>query len=360
MDYNPWNIALKGEKQGEFQMSTLGPYDYWAIEYAYSEIAPEHEAQTLSMIAARSNEPLLAFAMDDTSFYSGLDPEINQFDLSVDPLGYAQKRFALARELLDRTERRELKEGDSYSLLRRNLVRGLADAQESAAQAVKYIGGLTLLRDRPGTGRPPLMPVAPEKQRAALDLVTREVLSPDSFRIPPKLLREASVSFYDQLDAEELGRPQPPIDFSIDQRVLGVQRAVLAQLMSEQTAQRLVNNASRVDASTQAIRLSELYGTLHTAIWSELRTGRDINLFRRNLQREHATRIATALLRPAATMPADARALMRDEAKTLRQEIAAAQGKRGASYSKEARAHLAEIQATLDEALKAPVIRQGV
>jgi signal transduction histidine kinase len=239
-------------------------------------------------------------------------------------------------------------------------VRSLGDAQESAAQAVKYIGGLTVLRDRPGTGRPPLMPVAPEKQRAALDLVTREVLSPDSFRIPPKLLREASVSFYDQLDAEELGRSPPPLDFSIDQRVLGVQRVVLSQLMSEQTAQRLVNNATRVDSANQSIRLSELYATLHTAIWSELKSGRDINLFRRNLQREHTTRIATALLRPAATMPADARALLREEAKSLRQEIAAAQTKRGASYSKEARAHLAEMQAELDEALKAPIVRQGV
>ena len=359
MDYNPWNIALKGQRQGEFQMSTLGPYDYWAIEYAYADLAPEHETEGLAKIAERSTEPLLAFSMDDTSFYSGLDPEINQFDLTSDPLGYAQKRFALARELLDRTERRELKEGESYSVLRRNLVRGLADAQESAAQAVKYVGGLTLLRDRAGTGRPPMMPVAPEKQRAALDLVLREVLSADSFRIPPKLLREASVSFYDQLDAEELGRPLPPLDFAIDQRVLGVQRVVLNQLLSEQTAQRLVNNATRVDSPSQSIKLSELYTTLHAAIWSELRSGRDINLFRRNLQREHASRIATALLKPAATMPADARALMRDEAKTLRQEIATAQAKRS-SYSKEARAHLAEVAAELDEALKAPIIRQGV
>ena len=142
MDYNPWNIALKTESQGEFQMSTLGPYDYWAIEYAYAQFAPQEEAAGLEKIAERSSEPLLAFAMDDTTFYSGLDPEINQFDLTVNPLGYAQKRFALARELLERTEQRELKVGESYSLLRRNLVRSLADAQESASQAVKYVGGL--------------------------------------------------------------------------------------------------------------------------------------------------------------------------------------------------------------------------
>jgi hypothetical protein len=36
----PWNIALQGEKQGEFQMTTLGPYDYWAIEYGYTKSIP--------------------------------------------------------------------------------------------------------------------------------------------------------------------------------------------------------------------------------------------------------------------------------------------------------------------------------
>ena len=43
MDYNAWNIALAKEKQGEYVMSTLGPYDYWAIEYAYKPIAPADE-----------------------------------------------------------------------------------------------------------------------------------------------------------------------------------------------------------------------------------------------------------------------------------------------------------------------------
>ena len=40
MDYTPYNIAPKGERQGEFVMSTLGPYDYWAIEYGYKALDP--------------------------------------------------------------------------------------------------------------------------------------------------------------------------------------------------------------------------------------------------------------------------------------------------------------------------------
>jgi hypothetical protein len=68
--------------------------------------------------------------------------------------------------------------------------------------------------------------------------------------------------------------------------------------------------------------------------------------------------VATALLRPSSSMPADARALLRADAIALRAELAAAQRRTGAS--KEAQAHLAQSWATLDEALKAPLVRQSV
>ena len=38
MDYSPINIAPKGKKQGDYYSTTIGPYDYWAIEYAYKPI----------------------------------------------------------------------------------------------------------------------------------------------------------------------------------------------------------------------------------------------------------------------------------------------------------------------------------
>ena len=35
MDYVPLNLAPKGKPQGDYFSRTIGPYDYWAIEYAY-------------------------------------------------------------------------------------------------------------------------------------------------------------------------------------------------------------------------------------------------------------------------------------------------------------------------------------
>ena len=38
MDYDPVNISPKGEVQGNYYTTTIGPWDYWAIEYAYKPI----------------------------------------------------------------------------------------------------------------------------------------------------------------------------------------------------------------------------------------------------------------------------------------------------------------------------------
>ena len=52
MDYNPINIAPKGKKQGDYYTTTIGPYDYWAIEYAYKPMDGD-EAAELKKIASR-------------------------------------------------------------------------------------------------------------------------------------------------------------------------------------------------------------------------------------------------------------------------------------------------------------------
>jgi hypothetical protein len=80
-------------------------------------------------------------------------------------------------------------------------------------------------------------------------------------------------------------------------------------------------------------------------------------VFRRNLQREHLKRVTAVLLRPSQGVQADARALQRENAKQLLSLIRASMSK--PSFSKEARAHLAECENTLDEALKAPLQRPG-
>jgi hypothetical protein len=97
-------------------MTTLGPYDYWAIEYAYRPVDPAAEKTELAKIAARGErEPLLAYATDEEAGgfggLQGMDPEVNRFDLGKDPLQYLGTRIELSRELLERLQDRTFKPG---------------------------------------------------------------------------------------------------------------------------------------------------------------------------------------------------------------------------------------------------------
>jgi hypothetical protein len=85
MDYSPVNIAPRGKTQGDFYSTTLGPYDYWAIEYAYKPIDGD-EAAELKKIAARAPEAELVYATDEDAAQNN-DPRVNRFDLGSDPCG---------------------------------------------------------------------------------------------------------------------------------------------------------------------------------------------------------------------------------------------------------------------------------
>jgi hypothetical protein len=352
MEYAPFNIAAKGERQGDFVSGTIGPYDYWAIEYAYREFAPKDEAEGLAKIAARSTEPQLAYATDEDAGggpFPGMDPEVNRFDLGSDPLAYYRKRLKLSRELWDRIQVLELAPGESYERLTRSLSAGLQQAAQVAPLAAKFVGGQRLLRDRAGTGRPLYEPTPAARQREALALVANDLFKPASFRFRPEFVSRIGIDHFE--------RPSNP-DTSISAAVLRVQSPVLDHLFDERVAARLLGAGDKVPAGTRPLSLSEVYATVSGAIWSELRTGEDIPLLRRNLQREHLRRVATILVRPTATMPADARALLREDAVVLRDRLRAAAAKPG--LSREARAHVRESLVTLSGALEARLDRAGV
>jgi hypothetical protein len=352
MDYNGLNVAARGGKQGEYVMSNLGPYDYWAIEYAYKPIAPENEKTELQKIAARSYEPQLAYATDHEAGYGGalegVDPEVNRRDLGADPLAFYQHRLQLSYELWDRLQQKQLKPDESYEVLRRNFETALDQVKLAANLSAKYIGGLTSVRDHVGSPRSPLSPVDAVKQRRALKLIETSIFSADSFKFQPEFMRRLGVNHFEA---------QVNPDYSYNNQILTMQRQVLDQIMQDSVATRLIDAETKLDKPQQALKLSELYDTIQASIWSELRNGGDIGNLRRNLQREHLRRVANSLIRPNGG-PADMRSLMRDNAKQLQQQIQSALGKPG--LSKEAAAHLRESSETLNEALKAPLQRAGV
>ena len=351
MDYEAYNVALDSEPQGEYVRNTIGPYDYWAIEYAYRELPAESEKADLARIAARSTEPLLAYGTDEevAGDGDGMDPTVNQRDLGADPLEFARRRIALTRELFDRLQKRQLPVGEGYDTLTRNFQSGLGQMQLAVGIAAKYVGGVVYLRDQAGSDRAPLTPVPAEKQRAALRLITDNLFNANGFNLKPE--------FVSRLVEDSLVRGStPPTDRSLDTTLLAMQTQALDRLFSPRVADRVVSAGSKMAAPASALTLDELYGTVTRAIWSDGPGSIETTSARRALQREHARRLATAIMRPGVGVASgDARALHRSTAKTL---LAKAQsGKGNSRLSAQTRAHLDEIADTLEAALNAQATR---
>jgi hypothetical protein len=353
MDYNAYNIALKGEAQGSFNNTTLGAYDYWAIEYAYKPIEASREALELNRIASRSTEPQLAYADDADAGgfgpYDGMDPMANRFDLGDDPLAYYKKRLKLSQELWARVQDRKPVAGDDPLRQRRSLMAGFAQLQRAAELVGKYVGGVNAVRDLPGTtGRTSFVPVDPAKQREALQFMATGLFSESSFKFRPELLSALTVDYNEW---ERGGM------VNIAGTVSRIQLTALDRVLSANTANRLLDLPSYVPEAQRRnlISLNEVYSTLQASVWSELKSGKDVDRLRRNLQREHLKRVQTLLTKGSGSLPADALSLVRMHATQLQSDLRAANGKGG--QSAETRAHLAESLSGLSEALRATMSR---
>ncbi|MEW6156261.1 MAG: zinc-dependent metalloprotease [Verrucomicrobiota bacterium] len=357
MDYNPIVLAGKGEKQGHFVPITLGPYDYWAIEYAYKPINGD-EAAELAKVASRSADPHLPYATDEDALgtYSAaaIDPLVNQFDQAADPLAYFRKRISIINELWTSMESKLARPGEGYQVLRRALGRGLNEYYRSLMTGSKFVGGVYHHRDHVGdpNGRPPYIPVAADKQREALEFLRRHAFSEQAFQLPPGVLNKLAAERLPSLAGIgglfEVSR----IDYPWHDSVLNMQRAVLDRLFSPITLARILDNELRFKPGEKPFTMADVFTGINDSIWSEVDQGPAvIPSLRRNLQREHLKRLIRLTLR-SGNAPEDATTLARASLVQIRTSIEKAL-KNAALTDLTTRAHLQETEARIATALEA-------
>ncbi|HEY7116072.1 MAG TPA: zinc-dependent metalloprotease, partial [Tepidisphaeraceae bacterium] len=104
MDYNPV-VYFAGDdisKMRHLQTPCIGPYDYWAIEYGYKPADKgSDEKSMLQQIAGQCTKREYGYATDeDTVGLQSVDPLVNRFDLSDDPIAWAKSRTTLSDQLM--------------------------------------------------------------------------------------------------------------------------------------------------------------------------------------------------------------------------------------------------------------------
>ncbi len=379
MDYSPVNIAPRGKKQGDYYSTTIGPYDYWAIEYAYKPIMGD-EAAELKKLASRAPEHDLVYATDEDAAFND-DPYVNRFDLGADPCEFGKERIALASELLKTLDARVVKDGESWNRARSAFGILLNQWGDGAVLASQYIGGQSVSRDHKADkgARDPIVPVAGAKQRECLNFLSETILSDKSFQFSPALLRRLGAERW--LHWGVNFSASPAVDISLFERVLGIQKIVLSHCLAGPTLARLQNQQLQADPATNPLRIDEVFRGLTEASWSDVAApakGKDgkrppftLSTIRRNLQREYVRRLSVMVLGSGGrglgdaygylvimrgggnSVPADARALARLHLKEISGRIANLVDTPGLSIDDVTRAHLEEIRHRINKVLEA-------
>ncbi|MFM7163155.1 MAG: zinc-dependent metalloprotease, partial [Planctomycetaceae bacterium] len=268
MDYTPTNIAPKGQKQGLYYTGTIGPYDYWAIEYGY-KVIQGNEAEELKKIASRGSEPGLDYLTDeDTRGSIDSDPLSNRFDLGKDPLEFARRETKAASELWAQVVDRAVAPGEGYQRARQAFGMLFMKYWQTLSYVSRVPGGMYVHRDHKGdpNGRKPFVPVEAGKQRDAMKLLTESAFNIPALP-PADVLNSLASSRWSHWGTRDVSR----LDYPVQAQIGNAQNNILSQLLSTTVLTRLSDTELKVAPDADLYTLAEHLRMLVDGVFTEIR-----------------------------------------------------------------------------------------
>src|SRR4029077_852424 len=136
-----------------------------------------------------------------------------------------------------------------------------------------------------------------------LKFVPRHSLTDKPFKFPPQLLRRLAVDrWYHWGNEYSLFAG---VDYPVHERILGIQRIVLNELLGSATLARVQNTALKLDKQ-KPLQISEIFRAVSDSVWDFPKAKKDDDkkdaigpsTILRNLQREHLTVLSKMVAEP--------------------------------------------------------------
>jgi hypothetical protein len=291
MEYPSINFALNKEEQTKYYDDNPGPYDYWVIDYGYSESLadPEQEEARLEKILSKSNNPDLAFGNDADDMRSsgkGIDPDVNIYDLSNDPVAYAVERCELVNKVMPQIKDEYSKDGETYHELHNAYMILTGEYGNQIRVMTRQIGGVHFQRSLHGqeSETKPYTPVSEADQKAAMKALAKYAFAPDAFSVPDEIFNylQRQRRGFDHFSAND--------DPRIHDRILAIQVGCLSHLLHPNVLKRITDSQMYGNTYDLGSYMDDLTDAIFKA---DLRT--NVNSTRQNLQIEYTERL-TAML----------------------------------------------------------------
>lgn len=321
MDYARFNYVAQPEDEGVSLMPNVGPYDKYAVAWGYRPIldatTPEEELPTLDQwITEKNGDPVYRYGRQGNSY----DPTTQSEDLGDNSMlasEYGIKNLKRIMPNLMEWTREDDKPYKDYEDLEEMYGQVIGQFNRYMGHVRTHVGGVHEVYKSTGQEEAVYTHAPKEMQEGAV-----EFLNENLFATPTWMMDEEIIA--------RIG------DFGALERIRSLQVNTLNGILEWGRLGRVIENEAL--NGDQAYKITELFDDLRSGIWTELPSGKTIDVHRRALQRAHVERLEL-LMTGEVTIPAnfrrflgpqinasqsDIRPMVRGELKTLQRQIRAA------------------------------------
>ncbi len=271
MDYARFNYIAQPGDEGVLLYPGIGEYDKWAIKWGYTWFdskTPEQEAQILNKwTVEKAGNPLYFYGRQTGN---PIDPRSQSEDLGDDAVKASTYGIANLKRILPNIEKWTYEEGKSYDNLEELYGEVISQWSRYMGHVRSNIGGI-YENDKTYEQKGPVYThVSEAKQRGAMKFINEQ-----AFATPNWMLDQSILNKFDKA--------------GIVDRLRRSQVSVLNGVLDFSRLGRVIDNS--VKNNDQAYNINELFADVHSGIWSELKTGANVDTYRRNLQRAYIERM---------------------------------------------------------------------
>lgn len=332
MDYARFNYIAQPGDANVSLMPDVGPYDKYSIAWGYRPIldanTPEEEQPTLDKwILAKQGDPVYRFGRQGNNY----DPSSQSEDLGDDAMkasDYGIKNLKVILPNLAKWTAEADKPFKDYSDLNEMYGQVIGQYNRYMGHIRTNVGGVYEFYKSAGQDEAVYVHTDKTKQKRAVQFINKELFATPTWLMDEKIIERTG-------------------DFGALERIRAVQVTTLNGILEWGRLGRMIENEAL--NGKNAYTMLELFDDLRGGIWTELPSGKTIDVHRRSLQRAHIERLELLLTGNEPNLPAqfraflgpqinasqsDIRPMARGELKTLQRQITAAIPKTSDKVSK--------------------------
>ncbi|WP_400081353.1 zinc-dependent metalloprotease [Winogradskyella sp. R77965] len=322
MDYARFNYVAQPGDEGVALMPDIGVYDKYAIAWGYKPIldkTAEEEKPILNQwITEHAGDPMYRFGHQQAG--DVVDPSSQTEDLGDDAMLASDYGIKNLKRIVPNLIEWTTEAGEDYDDLQEMYGHVLSQFNRYTGHVANNIGGVYEHYKAAGQEGAVYTAVPKDHQKKAMKWIQDNL-----FTTPEWLVNK---EIFDRIE----------FTGSVE-RIRALQARRINTILSLGKMQRLTE-AHTYDNT--AYSLPEMMRDLRQGVWSELRNGKKIDTYRRNLQRAHIDRLAYLMtaenqsgrtfspyvkMTAVNTSQSDIRAVVRAELKTLRSQLRNARGR---------------------------------